>query len=112
MTWGDGARKLILGLCATGRSATFWCAMNFSDFLRIERESRNGTKHYVVHTDNPKFALELVPDESAPDKIGRGVIKRLCVPNSWAGDYTQYAKYISAAQEFFGAAGAAPKSRG
>jgi hypothetical protein len=33
--------------------------------------------------------------------MGRGVIKRVHVPNSWAGDYTKYAKYITAAQEFF-----------
>ena len=75
--------------------------MNFSQFLRIEREGRDGSRHYVVHTHDPKFSLELAPDGSAPDKIGRGVIKRVQVPNSWAGDYTQYAKYITGAQEFF-----------
>lgn len=75
--------------------------MNFSEFLRIEREGRDGSKHYVVHTHDPKFTLELAPDGLAPDKIGRGVIKRVHVPNSWAGDYTKYAKFMSAAQEFF-----------
>lgn len=75
--------------------------MNFSEFLRIERESGDGSKHYVLHTHDPKFTLELLPDGNAPDKIGRGVIKRVQVPNSWAGDYTKYAKFISAAQEFF-----------
>jgi len=29
------------------------------------------------------------------------VIKRVCVPNSWAGDYGQYGKVLAAAQEFF-----------
>ena len=48
------------------------------------------------------FTLELAPDAAAPDKIGRGEIKRIQVPNSWAGDYTKYSKFISAAQEFFG----------
>ena len=75
--------------------------MNLSEFLRIERESRDGSKHYVVHTQDPKFTMELVPDAAAPDKIGRGVIKRVLVPNSWAGDYTKYSKFITAAQEFF-----------
>ncbi len=75
--------------------------MNFSEFLRIEREGRDGSRHYVVHTHDPRFTLELVPDSTAPDKIGRGVIKRVHVPNSWAGDYTKYSKYISEAQEFF-----------
>ena len=75
--------------------------MNLSEFLRIERESRDGSKHYVVHTHDPKFTMELTPDSAAPDKIGRGVIKRIHVPNSWAGDYTKYSKFVSAAQEFF-----------
>ena len=75
--------------------------MNFSEFLRIEREGRDGSRHYVVHMHDPKFTLELASDSTAPDQMGRGVIKRVQVPNSWAGDYTQYSKYISAAQEFF-----------
>lgn len=75
--------------------------MNLSQFLRIEREGRDGSRHYVVHTHDPKFTMELSPDGAAPDKIGRGVIKRVHVPNSWAGDYTKYSKFISAAQEFF-----------
>lgn len=76
--------------------------MNPAEFLRIERDGRDGSRHYVVHTRDPKFALELAPDAAAPDKVGRGVIKRICVPNSWAGDYTKYSKFIGAAQEFFG----------
>jgi hypothetical protein len=75
--------------------------MNFSDFLRIEREGTDGSRHYVVHTHDPRMTLELAPDRSAPDQVGRGVIKRVHVPNSWAGDYTQYARYLSAAQDFF-----------
>ena len=75
--------------------------MNLSEFLRIERENRDGSKHYVVHTHDPKFTMELAPDATAPDNIGRGVIKRVHVPNSWAGDYTKYSKFISSAQEFF-----------
>ena len=82
--------------------------MTFSEFMRIEREGRHGSRHYVVHTDDPKFALELTPDGNAPDKIGSGVIKRLRVPNSWAGDYTSYAKFINAAQDFFAKSFAEP----
>ena len=72
--------------------------MNFPHFLRIEREERDGSHHYVVHTNDPKFSMEITPDASAP---GQGVMKRLHVPNSWAGDYTKYAKFVTAAQEFF-----------
>ncbi|HKB56995.1 MAG TPA: hypothetical protein VKC51_05335 [Lacunisphaera sp.] len=75
--------------------------MNFSHFVRIDRERRGLERHYVVHTGDPKFALELTPDHEAPDRIGQGVIKRVCVPNSWAGDYGQYGRMLAAAQEFF-----------
>lgn len=85
--------------------------MNFSQFLRIERDGAAGSQHFVVHTHDPKFTMELAPDGAAPDKIGRGVIKRIHVPNSWAGDYTKYSKFMAAAQEFFeqSFAEAAPK---
>jgi hypothetical protein len=85
--------------------------MNFSEFLRIEREGRDGSKHYVVHTHDPKFTMELAPDGGAPDKIGRGVIKRVLVPNSWAGDYTKYSKFMTAAQEFFAESFAEPAAK-
>lgn len=85
--------------------------MNVSSFLRIEREGPGGSRHYVVHTTDPKFSLELVPDGSAPDQVGQGVIKRLQVPNSWAGDYTRYAKFIGAAQEFFARSFAEPAAK-
>ena len=86
--------------------------MNLSEFLRIERENRDGSRHYVVHTNDPQFTMELAPDAAAPDKIGRGVIKRVHVPNSWAGDYTKYSKFISAAQEFFEKSFGEPVSKG
>jgi hypothetical protein len=75
--------------------------MSFTHFLRIERDERAGPKHYVVHTVDPHFSIEFTPDREAPDKIGKGVIKRIRLPNSWAGDYSRSAKLISAAQEFF-----------
>lgn len=84
--------------------------MNPSAFLRIERDNPDGSRLYVVHLEEPKFSLELVPDATAPDKIGQGVIKRIQVPNSWAGDYSQYAKLIPAAQEFFARTGDLPGS--
>lgn len=82
--------------------------MDFPHFLRIERDRRGRSRHYVVHTVDPKFSLELVPDGAALDKVGQGVIRRVCVPNSWAGDYGQYAKLIEVAQEFFAQSFAVP----
>ncbi len=75
--------------------------MSFGHFLRIEREERDGSRHYVVHTEDPKFSMELTPDAGPPAGVGRSVIKRVSVPNSWAGDYGKYASLMSSAQKFF-----------
>ncbi|MBC8010038.1 MAG: hypothetical protein H7067_08070 [Burkholderiales bacterium] len=71
-------------------------------FMRVEREAgEGGSRHYVVHVRDPKFAVEMMPDTEAADKVGAGVIKRVSLPNSWAGNYGQYAALLKAAQEFF-----------
>lgn len=75
--------------------------MDFAYFMRIEREVDGTTRHFVVHTRDPKFSLEIVPDNEAPDHMGKGIIRALRLPNSWAGNYSQCAKLIAAAQEFF-----------
>lgn len=75
--------------------------MDFAHFMRIEREEGGRTRHYVVHTRDPKFSLEIAPDGDAPDHVGKGVIKSLRLPNSWAGNYAQCSKFIASAQEFF-----------
>jgi hypothetical protein len=75
--------------------------MNLAHFMRIERTTDGRSRHVVVHTHDPRMVLELAPDRDSPDGMGKGVIKRVCVPNSWAGNYSQYGKLIAAAQEFF-----------
>ncbi len=45
--------------------------------------------------------MELAPDIAAPDKIGKGIIRRVSLPNSWAGDYGKCARALVVAQEFF-----------
>jgi hypothetical protein len=85
--------------------------MDEDHFLRIEREGSGGSRHFVVHLSDPNFSVELAPDSGAPDKIGRGVIRRLRVPNSWAGDYGQYAKLLTAAQDFFAQSFAEPEPK-
>lgn len=70
--------------------------------MRVEREAGDGvSRHYVVHVRDPKFTVEIAPDTDAEDKIGGGVLKRISVPNSWAGNYGQYAALVKAAQDFF-----------
>ncbi|WP_415908879.1 hypothetical protein [Oleiharenicola sp. Vm1] len=85
--------------------------MSFPHFVRIDRDDREAGRHYVVHTHNPPFTVELTPDRDAPDQVGQGVIKRVCVPNSWAGDYGRYAQLLTQAQEFFAASGGGPAPR-
>lgn len=65
----------------------------------------------MVHGHEPRFALELAPDAEAPDRMGRGVIRRLCVPNSWAGDYGKYARLLTQAQDFFAQSSSARPAR-
>ena len=83
--------------------------MNSSHFVRVDRDGRGQPRHFVVHTQDPSFTLELLPDAEAPDRIGRGIIKRICVHNSWAGDYGQYGRMLNAAQDFFAQSGAASR---
>ena len=86
--------------------------MNYPHFTRIERETAGGeSRHFVVHSHDPKVAIEFAPDQGAPDKVGDGVIRSVRVPNSWAGQYSQYAQIIAKAQAFFRAsfADATPK---
>lgn len=86
--------------------------MDYTHFLRIEKDAPGGgSKHYVVHTRDPKFSMEFAPDTDAGNRVGQGVIKRVCVPNSWAGDYNRYSKFISAAQDFFTKSFAEPVSK-
>lgn len=70
-------------------------------FMRVEREENGRSRHYVVHVRDPRFALEIAPDTEAEDRVGAGILKRVSVPNSWAGNYGQYAALVKAAQEFF-----------
>ena len=96
---------------ASGREGCWVAGMNVSAFFRVQHDRHDGQRHYVVHTQDPKFSMELVPDGAAPDQIGAGVIKRVSLPNSWAGDYGKYSKLIVAAQEFFVRSLAAPAEK-
>ncbi len=86
--------------------------MHFPDFLRIERDEPGAPRHFVLHTRRPNFAMELAPDPGAPDQVGSGILKRICVPNSWIGDYQKYFRLMSAAQDFFAASFGAAEPKG
>jgi hypothetical protein len=78
--------------------------MTYPHFVRIDRETRGGGRHFVVHTHDPRFTAEFATGTGPADKKEKGVLKRVCVPNSWAGDYSRYAHWLARAQEFFEAA--------
>lgn len=55
----------------------------------------------VVHAHDPRMVLENTPDIGASYQMGEVVIKRIAVPNSWTGNYSQHAKVIARAQALF-----------
>lgn len=77
--------------------------MDFPNFVSIEQEGTDGElHHFVVYTQNPKMAVQF----SARQEGGRlvpGTIQRISVPNSWAGEYSKYAKLVAKAEAFFSA---------
>lgn len=79
-------------------------------FCHVERCERSGTRHFVVHTDSPRFVIEMEATSVAADGRRAGVIKRVCVPNSWAGDYHKCGRVLGAAVAFFESPPADPES--
>lgn len=76
-------------------------------FCRVERRGADGrTRLFVVHTGSPKFVVEFECDAPAGGGPGdaqarsRPVIRRVCVPNSWAGEYHRCARQLGAAEDF------------
>lgn len=75
--------------------------MDYPHFVRIEQESAHGEQqHFVVHTRNPKLAVKFSASQ-INGQIQPGTIQRISVPNSWAGEYSQYAKLVAKAEAFF-----------
>jgi hypothetical protein len=75
--------------------------MNYPHFVSVEQEGTDGnTHHYVVHTQDPKLAVKFSA-ECVQGRLKPGTIQRISVPNSWAGEYSQYAKLVSQAERFF-----------
>lgn len=75
--------------------------MNYPHFVSIEQEDADGsTHHFVVHTRDPKMAIRFSA-ECVSGKVRPGTIQQISVPNSWAGQYSQYAKLVTRAERFF-----------
>ena len=72
------------------------------DFCHVEKRERSGgSRHFVVHTSTPRFVVEIEAAGEASPGRRSGVIKRVCVPNSWAGDYQKCGRALGAALAFF-----------
>jgi len=75
--------------------------MDYPHFVSIEQEGSDGSiHHYVVHTRDPKMAIKFSA-ECVSGRVRPGTIQRISVPNSWAGQYSQYAKLVTRAERFF-----------
>ncbi len=75
--------------------------MNYPNFVGIEQESANGELlHFVVHTRDPKMAVKFSAQQ-VNGRVEPGTIQHLAVPNSWAGEYSQYGKLLVKAEAFF-----------
>ena len=86
--------------------------MNYPNFVRIEQETTDeGPQYFVVHTIDPKMAVKFSA-EVRDGRIRPGTIQRVSVPNSWAGQYSQYAKLLAKAEAFFRASIDPEKSNG
>ena len=71
--------------------------MDTEHFVRIERVENGRHRHFVVSRREPGFSVEVIP-EGVP--VGRPSIRRVCLPNSWNGNYHRYARLVAAAQAF------------
>jgi len=75
--------------------------MDYPHFVSVEQEGADGSmQHYVVHTRDPKMAIKFSA-ECVGGRLRPGTIQRISVPNSWAGQYSQYAKLVTRAERFF-----------
>jgi len=75
--------------------------MNLGCFLRVDQETAQGERHYVIHKAEPPFSIEVEADFDKAGRVRACTLKRLRMPNSWTGDYSKYSKLVSAALAFF-----------
>lgn len=72
--------------------------MDAEPFIHIETVADGRRRHFVVNRVEPGFSVEVEPlDDKA---LGHPVIRRVCVPNSWTGDYHRFSKLVAGAQAF------------
>ncbi len=86
--------------------------MAYRHFIKIERDE-DRDRVQVVHLYPPRMLVEFQPVRDAAGKVVSVVIKRLCVPNSWTGDYHQCNRIVREAESFYlDSVGAGPRASG
>ncbi len=72
-------------------------------FCHVEHRKPGNSRHYIVHTETPRMVVEMEEQvvDGTDGKTRRGVIRRVSVPNSWAGNYHHSARLLGAAVAFF-----------
>jgi hypothetical protein len=69
-------------------------------FCHVERRNGADSRHFVVHARAPRFVVEIEADAESTNGRRPGVIRRVWVPNSWAGDYHESGSLLGAALRF------------
>ena len=68
--------------------------MDTEHFIRIDSLESDRPRRFVVNRREPGFSVEVMA-EDAP------VIRRVCLPNSWIGNYHRYTRLVATAQVFW-----------
>lgn len=72
-----------------------------SPFCHVEKREGERSRYFVVHGKAPRFVAEIEAVSDADGGPRRGVLRRVVIPNSWAGDYHLCGKQLEAAVAFF-----------
>jgi hypothetical protein len=75
--------------------------MPFPDFLMVKREEGATNRFFVVHSQEPRFSIEVDPSYNPLGSKGSGFIKSIRLNNSWSGDYHRCLGLVKQAEEFF-----------
>ncbi|MGF1448218.1 MAG: hypothetical protein ACFB20_02245 [Opitutales bacterium] len=75
--------------------------MALSDYILIERDCADGPSIHVKRSCEPHLIVEFQPLFNPLGKLSGGVLKRVCIQNSWTGDYSKYSKLVAEAEAFF-----------
>jgi len=74
--------------------------MDIQSFVWIERKQRGRKRHFVVSCREPGFSVEVIPQSHPDGRRQQPIIRRVCLPNSWTGNYHRYSRLLAAAESF------------